>query len=67
MVKAYVINGLGIGCHQEVAHAFGQAGAEAEIIHIKQLFTGDKDLLIIKRYKNIKIVNPAEFWELLKS
>ncbi len=44
MVKVYVIKGLGIGCHQEVAHAFEKAGAEAEIIHINQLLTDDKDL-----------------------
>ena len=44
MVKAYVVKGQGIGCHQEVAHAFEKAGAEAEIIHIKQLLTGEKNI-----------------------
>lgn len=44
MVKAYVLNGLGIGCHEEVAHAFEKAGADAEIIHIRQLLSGEKDL-----------------------
>jgi phosphoribosylformylglycinamidine synthase len=44
MKKAFIINGLGIGCHREVAHAFERAGAEAEIIHMKQLLTGEKDL-----------------------
>jgi phosphoribosylformylglycinamidine synthase len=44
MVKAYVIYGLGIGCHQEVAHAYKKAGAEAEIIHMKQILSGQKDL-----------------------
>ena len=39
----------------------------AEKAKVDVIITGDKDLLIIKRYKNIKIVNPAEFWELLKS
>jgi phosphoribosylformylglycinamidine synthase len=44
MVKAYVVNGLGVGCHQEVAHAYEKARAKAEIIHIKQLLKGEKDL-----------------------
>jgi phosphoribosylformylglycinamidine synthase len=44
MVKAYVVYGLGIGCHKEVAHAFEKAGAEAEIVHIKQLLSGEKKL-----------------------
>lgn len=44
MVKAYVVYGLGIGCHEEVAYAFEKAGAEAEIVHIKQLLSGGKDL-----------------------
>ena len=34
MVKAYILNGLGIGCHEECAHAYQKAGADAEIIHI---------------------------------
>lgn len=42
--KAYVINGLGIGCHEEVAHAFEKAGADVEIVHIRQLLSGDKKL-----------------------
>lgn len=44
MVKAYIINGLGIGCHQEAAHAFEKAGAEAEIVHIRQLLSGEKNI-----------------------
>jgi phosphoribosylformylglycinamidine synthase len=44
MVKAYVIKGFGIGCHQEVAHAYETAGAKAEIIHFTQLLSGEKDL-----------------------
>lgn len=44
MVKAYATNGLGIGCHKEVADAFEKAGAKAEIIHIKQLLSGEKDI-----------------------
>ncbi len=44
MVKAYVLSGLGIGCHKEVAHAFELAGADAEIIHIRELLSGSKKL-----------------------
>ncbi|MCX6706677.1 MAG: phosphoribosylformylglycinamidine synthase subunit PurQ [Candidatus Woesearchaeota archaeon] len=42
MVKAYIINGLGIGCHEEAAHAYMKAGAEAEIVHIRQILSGQK-------------------------
>ena len=44
MVKVYVVSGLGIGCHEEAAHAYKRAGAEAEIIHIRQLLSGEKKL-----------------------
>lgn len=42
--KVYIVNGLGIGCHEEVAHAFEQTGADAEIIHIRRLFSGDRNI-----------------------
>ncbi len=44
MVKAYVVYGLGIGCHREVAYAYEKAGAEAELVHIRQLLSGEKIL-----------------------
>lgn len=37
MTKAKVVYGLGIGCHQETALAYQQAGAEVSLIHIKDL------------------------------
>jgi len=42
--KAYIINGLGIGCHEEAAHAYERAGADAEIVHIRQVLSGEKKL-----------------------
>jgi predicted nucleic acid-binding protein len=27
------------------------------------IITGDKDLLVLKKYKSIRIVSPREFWE----
>lgn len=44
MVKVYVTKGLGIGCHEEVAHAYQKAGADVEIVHLKQILTGEKRL-----------------------
>ncbi|MEW6558188.1 MAG: putative toxin-antitoxin system toxin component, PIN family [Elusimicrobiota bacterium] len=38
----------------------------AESINADIILTGDKDLLILKTYKNIKIVTPRQFLELLK-
>jgi len=42
--KAFVLSGLGIGCHEEVAHAYNLAGADAEIVHIKQILSGEKNI-----------------------
>jgi hypothetical protein len=42
MVKAYVVYGLGIGCHEETAFAYEKAGAIAELIHIRELLSGKK-------------------------
>ncbi len=44
MIKVYVAKGLGIGCHEEVAHAYEKAGANVEIVHLKQILNGDKKL-----------------------
>jgi len=30
------------------------------------IVTGDKDLLVIKKYKNIKILSPRDFWSFEK-
>jgi len=43
-LKALVVNGLGIGCHEEIKHAFEEAGAEAEIVHIRRILSGDIDI-----------------------
>jgi len=51
--KAVVLNGLGIGCHEETAHAYEKAGAEAEVVHIGRLFSGELDL------SEVQILNPA--------
>jgi phosphoribosylformylglycinamidine synthase subunit PurQ / glutaminase len=44
MVKAYIIKGLGIGCHEEAAYAYEKAGAMSEIVHINQLLSGEKNV-----------------------
>lgn len=44
MVKAYIITGLGIGCHEEAAHAYRKAGAETEFVHARQLLSGERGL-----------------------
>jgi len=31
------------------------------------ILTGDKDLLVLKKYENIKILSPTEFWKFLIS
>ena len=51
--KAYVINGLGIGCHEEAAHAYEKAGADAEIVHIRQLLSGGKKFLFKSQILNL--------------
>ncbi len=34
---------------------------------VKYLISGDKDLLVLKKYKNIKIISPRDFWLIAKS
>jgi uncharacterized protein len=31
------------------------------------IITGDEDLLVLKKYKNIPIVQPRQFWEIVKN
>lgn len=50
--KAYVINGLGIGCHEEVKHAFEMAGADAELVHFRKLLSSDRDFLFESQILN---------------
>ena len=38
--------------------------ADALANKIEILITGDKDLLILKHYKGIKIINPKDYWKL---
>ena len=42
--KALILTGYGINCDIETAHAFKQAGAEAERIHINDLINGTIEL-----------------------
>lgn len=44
MVMAYVIYGLGIGCHKETEHALRMAGAETRFVHANQLLNGDVNI-----------------------
>jgi phosphoribosylformylglycinamidine synthase len=39
-VKALVITGYGINCEEEIAAAYRLAGAEAEIVHLNDIFLG---------------------------
>ncbi|MBI4824143.1 MAG: putative toxin-antitoxin system toxin component, PIN family [Nitrospirae bacterium] len=34
--------------------------------NVRFIITGDKDLLILKKYKGIKIITPREFWNYLR-
>lgn len=40
--KAYVVYGLGEGCHEEVLHAYSRAGAISELIHFRELISTKK-------------------------
>lgn len=41
--KVLVLTGYGINCEEETAFAFQLAGAKAEIVHINDLISGNKD------------------------
>ncbi len=34
--------------------------------NVDYLITGDKDLLVLKKYKKVKIISPREFWVIVK-
>lgn len=51
--KVYVIKGLGIGCHTEAAHAYEKAGADVEIVHIRQLLAGGREFLFRSQVLNL--------------
>ncbi|MDD5258362.1 MAG: putative toxin-antitoxin system toxin component, PIN family [bacterium] len=36
--------------------------ADADANGIDVIITGDKDLLVLKQYKSIKIISPKEYW-----
>jgi len=38
--------------------------ADAVINDIDIIITGDKDLLVFKKYKGIKIISPQDYWKL---
>ncbi len=40
MVRALVVTGFGINCEEEMAAAWRLAGAEADIVHLNQVFLG---------------------------
>ncbi len=39
----------------------------ADAGHADYLITGDKDLLVLQQYKNIRIITPRQLWELLRA
>jgi len=41
-----------------------QVLADALISKIDAIITGDKDLLVLKKYKGIRIILPKKYWEL---
>jgi putative PIN family toxin of toxin-antitoxin system len=34
--------------------------------NVEYLITGDNDLLVLKKYKNVKIIPPRDFWVIVK-
>lgn len=44
-VKALVVTGFGINCEQELAAAYRLAGAQADIVHLNDVFSGKTDIM----------------------
>ena len=36
-------------------------------IHVDYLVTGDKDLLVLKKYKKVPIIQPRELWDIFRN
>lgn len=56
--RVIVLAGYGLNCEDETAHAFGLAGARAEIVHINDLVDGSKKL---KNYQIMAIPGGFSF------
>jgi len=39
----------------------------SEVVKPDYIITGDKDLLVLKKFHSVPIITPREFWEILKS
>jgi len=50
-VKALIITGFGINCEEEMAAAYKLAGAEAEIVHLNDIFSEKKSKMILRNLK----------------
>ncbi|MDY6915622.1 MAG: phosphoribosylformylglycinamidine synthase subunit PurQ [Candidatus Cloacimonadota bacterium] len=44
VVKAIIITGFGINCEEEMAAAYKLAGAEANIVHLNEIFAGNVNI-----------------------
>lgn len=66
LIKRYFIHGKSAGRAEKVCRdsADNQLLADAALNGVDLIVTGDKDLLVLKRYQGIKIISPREYWHL---
>ena len=57
-----------VAVYDKLSHRVSRDKDDDEIIALavssksKIIITGDKDLLVLKKYKNIRILSPKEYW-----
>ncbi len=66
LIKRYFIHGKSAGRTEKICRdsADNQLLADAVLNGVDLIVTGDKDLLVLEEYKNIKIISPREYWRL---
>jgi putative PIN family toxin of toxin-antitoxin system len=66
LIKRYFIHGRSASHVEQVCRdgEDDQVLADAALEGVDLIITGDKDLLVLKKHKNIKIIMPREYWHL---
>ena len=66
LIKRYFIHGKSANRVEKACRdsADNQLLADAALVGVDLIITGDKDLLVLKEYQGIKIIAPREYWHL---
>ena len=66
LIKKYFIKGKTSRTVKKICRdsSDNQVLADVVVNGIEVLITGDKDLLVLKKYKGVRIISPKDYWKL---